>query len=453
MQFSLAQVCEATGGSLLDASPDWRAQGYSIDSRTVTPGDLFFAIQGETDGHRFSNVAIERGAIASVVSNPSIAGPRLIVPDTLNALHRVAYKAREVWGGPLVAITGSAGKTSTKDIIAEFLGVHLRVSKTVGNFNNHLGLPLTLLRIAENAEVAVVEMGMNHAGEIRLLASLAAPQFGVVTNVGFAHVEFFDSIDGVAAAKRELIEGLVPGGAAILNADDERVLRFRDFHSGPVVTYGFSQQADIRATDVEMHPQGAEFKVAGVPFRTSLSGRHAVSNVLAGLAVAGLFHIQPAELVEAAAQLSPGKMRGERQLWNGITLLNDAYNSNPEAARNMLDILRAEPAKRKIAVLGEMLELGRMAEQLHRDLGAYAARSGVDVLIGVQGAAEFLVEEAHEQGLADYAGFFFPKSEQAGEFLRTFVRPGDAVLFKGSRGTHLERALHTLMEDTDETKT
>jgi UDP-N-acetylmuramoyl-tripeptide--D-alanyl-D-alanine ligase len=453
MQFSLAQLCEATGGSLLDADPAWCARGYSIDSRTVAPGDLFFAIQGETDGHRFSSAAIERGAIASVVSNPSITGPRLIVPDTLKALHRMAYKAREVWGGPLVAVTGSAGKTSTKDIIAEFLGVHLRVSKTVGNFNNHLGLPLTLLRLAEDAEVAVVEMGMNHAGEIRLLASLAAPQFGVVTNVGFAHVEFFDSIEGVAAAKRELIEGLVPGGTAILNADDERVLRFREVHSGPVVTYGFSKEADVRATDVEIHPQGAEFKVAGVPFHTNLSGRHAVSNVLAGLAVAGLFHIQPAELVATAAQLSPGKMRGERRLWNGITLLNDAYNSNPEAARNMLDILCAEPAKRRIAVLGEMLELGRMAEQLHRDLGAYVAHAGVDVLIGVQGAAEFSVEEAHAHGLADYAGFFFPKSEQAGEFLRTFVRPGDAVLFKGSRGTHLERALHILMEDTDETKT
>jgi UDP-N-acetylmuramoyl-tripeptide--D-alanyl-D-alanine ligase len=246
---------------------------------------------------------------------------------------------------------------------------------------------------------------------------------------------------------------LVPGGTAILNADDERVRRFREVHSGPVVTYGFSEQADVRATDVEIHPQGAEFKVGSIQFRTSLTGRHAVSNVLAGLAVAGMFQIQAAELAETVARLSPGKMRGERRLWKGITLLDDAYNSNPEAARNMLDILRAEPAKRKIAVLGEMLELGRMAEQLHRGLGAYAARAGVDVLIGVQGAAEFLVEEAHEYGLADYAGFFFPRSEQAGEFLRTFVRPGDAILFKGSRAIHLERALHALVEDTDETKT
>jgi UDP-N-acetylmuramoyl-tripeptide--D-alanyl-D-alanine ligase len=452
MQFSLAQVREATEGRLVDARPDSYARGYSIDSRTLNPGDLFFAIQGATDGHRFCSAAIERGAIACIVSNETITGPRLIVPDTLTALHRTAYTARELWNRPVVAVTGSAGKTSTKDIIAEFLGVHLRVSKTIGNFNNHLGLPLTLLRIPEDAEVAVVELGMNHPGEIRLLASLAAPQFGVVTNVGFAHVEFFDSIEGVAAAKRELIEGLAPGGTAILNADDERVLPFRE-SAAHTVTYGFSPHADIRAADVNIHPGGVEFSVNGVRFRSSLSGRHGISNILAGLAVAGLFQIGLPELVETVAQLLPGNMRGERSVWQGITLLNDSYNSNPEAARNMLDILCAEPAKRKIAVLGEMLELGRMTEQLHRELGAYAARAGVDILIGVQGAAEFLVEGANERGLADYAVFFFPESEQAGAFLRTFARPGDAILFKGSRGAHLELALHKLIQDTqDETK-
>jgi UDP-N-acetylmuramoyl-tripeptide--D-alanyl-D-alanine ligase len=449
MQFSLAQVREATEGRLLDARRDSYARGYSIDSRTVNPGDLFFAIKGTTDGHRFCSAAIERGAIACVVSDDTITGPRLIVPDTLTALHRTAYKARELWNGAVVAVTGSAGKTSTKDIIAEFLGVHLRVSKTIGNFNNHLGLPLTLLHIPEDAEVAVVELGMNHLGEIRLLASLAAPQFGVVTNVGFAHVEFFDSIEGVAAAKRELIEGLPPGGTAILNADDERVLRFRE-SAAHTVTYGFSPHADVRAADVSIHPRGVEFSVNGVHFRSSLSGRHGISNILAGLAVAGLFQIGLPELVETVARLSPGKMRGERGVWHGITLLNDSYNSNPEAARNMLDILCAEPAKRKIAVLGEMLELGRMTEQLHRELGAYAARAGVDVLIGVQGAAEFLVEEANACGLADYSVFFFPESEQAGAFLRTFAKPGDAILFKGSRGAHLELALDKLTQDTQD---
>jgi UDP-N-acetylmuramoyl-tripeptide--D-alanyl-D-alanine ligase len=370
------------------------------------------------------------------------------------ALHRVAYKAREIWGGPVVAVTGSAGKTSTKDIIAEFLGMHLRIAKTAGNFNNHLGLPLTLLRIPEDAEVAVVEMGMNHAGEIRQLTALAAPEFGVVTNVGFAHVEFFDSIEGVAAAKRELIEGLAPGGAAILNADDPRVLDFRKIYSGPVVTYGFSGQADVRATEVTIRPRGVEFTVNGVRFRSGLSGRHGISNILAGLAVAGLFGIRLSTLVETVAHLSPGKMRGERCIWQGVTLLDDAYNSNPEAARNMIDVLRAEPVKRRIAVLGEMLELGHMAEQLHRELGAYAASAGVDVLIGVQGAAEFMVDEARKCGLNADAVFFFPESEQAGAFLRVLVRPGDAILFKGSRGVHLERALTALtQEQQDETKT
>jgi UDP-N-acetylmuramoyl-tripeptide--D-alanyl-D-alanine ligase len=414
---------------------------------------LFFAIQGDTDGHRFAHAAIERGAIAAVVSDHTITAPRLFVPDTLKALQQAAKWARAQWSKPLVAVTGSAGKTSTKDIIAAFLSVHLRVAKTIGNFNNHLGLPLTLLRIPDDAEAAVVELGMNHAGEIRLLTSLAAPQIGVVTNVGFAHVEFFDSIDGVAAAKRELIEGLPPDGVAVLNADDERVLRFREIHSGPVVTYGFSDSADVRATEVELHPQGAEFSVNGVRFRSRLTGRHGVSNVLAGLAVAGLFHVPLEELVEPVAQLSPAKMRGERREWQGLTLLDDSYNSNPEAARNMLEVLRAEPAKRRIAILGEMLELGHMSEPLHRELGAFAARGGVDVLIGIQGAAEFMVQEARERGLSADAAFFFPSSEQAGVFLRTFAQPGDAILFKGSRGAHLERALQTLIQQTqDETK-
>jgi len=457
MQLTLAQVQQATGAHLFEVRPEIYVRGWSIDSRTVAAGDLFFAIKGENfDGHQFTNAAIERGAIASVVSDTSIAGPRLCVPDTLEALHHVAYKARETWGGPIVAVTGSAGKTSTKDIIAALLGVRLRVAKTTGNFNNHIGLPLTLLRIPDDAEVAVVEMGMNHPGEIRQLTALAAPQYGVVTNVGFAHVEYFASIDGVAAAKRELIEGLAPGGAAILNADDERVLRFREIHSGPVVTYGFSKQASVRATDVAIYPRGAEFSVDGVRFRSVLSGRHGVSNVLAGLAVASLFQIKFSELVDTVAHLAPGKMRGERSVWNGIILLNDSYNANPEAVRSMIDVLCAEPGKRKIAVLGEMLELGHMAEQLHREAGAYAASAGVDVVVGVQGASRFLVEEARKSGLRDDAALFFQTSEEAGAFLRNFAQPRDAILFKGSRGVHLELALNALTQpqpSQDETKT
>ena len=342
-----------------------------------------------------------------MVSEPSEERPLLQVADTLDALQRLSQWARRRWGKPVVAITGSAGKTSTKDIVSELLGVRLRVGKTTGNLNNHIGLPLTLLRIPDDAEVAVVEMGMNHAGEIRRLAALAEPQFGLVTNVGYAHVESFDSIEGVAAAKRELIESLAPAGVAILNADDELVRKFREVHAGRTLTYGFASDAGIRATDVEMHSEGVAFTVDGVRFRSRLAGRHSISNVLAGLAVASLFGIAFSELVDVVSSLTPGKMRGERSRWRGITILNDSYNSNPEAARQMIDVLASEAAaQRKIAVLGEMLELGSMSETLHRELGSYAARAGMDALVGIRGAAAFLVDEARRAGMSDRDVYF-----------------------------------------------
>jgi len=237
-----------------------------------------------------------------------------------------------------------------------------------------------------------------------------------------------------------LIEALPETGVAVLNADDPRVLAFRAAHAGRSVTYGFSDQADVRATELETSAEGAAFTVCGTRFRTMLTGRHAVSNILAALAVATLFDIAPAELAGTVARLAAGDMRGERRQWRGATILNDSYNSNPEAARSMIDVLRAEPAERRIAVLGEMLELGRLAESLHRDLGNYVARAGVDVLVGVRGVSRFMVDEAKSAGMT-HAAFFFDNSEDAGQFLREFARPGDAILFKGSRGAHVERAL------------
>jgi len=449
MEFSLAQIQEATGAQVVNLNGEARICGWSIDSRTLSEGDLFFAIKGEHfDGHAFIGAAFERGAAAAVISDRGAdfsprgaSAPLLYVPDTLLALQTLAQWARHEWARPVVAVTGSAGKTSTKDIIAACLGVRFRTGKTSGNFNNQFGLPLTLLRLPDEAEIAVVELGMSHAGEIRCLAGIAAPQVGVVTNVGYAHIEFFGGIEGVAAAKRELIEALPPDGVAVLNADDERVLKFRDVHPGRSITYGMSEKAEIRAENLDLRAGGATFTVSGVPFESPLVGRHSVSNVLAGLAAASAFDIPLSELVTTVARLSTGKMRGERSDWRGVVILNDSYNSNPEAARSMLDVLREEPAKRRIAVLGEMLELGHMAERLHRELGAYAAHSGVDVLVGVRGVSRLIVEEAQRAGLSDHAAFFFEDPDAAGDFLREFVRPGDAILFKGSRGTHVENAL------------
>jgi UDP-N-acetylmuramoyl-tripeptide--D-alanyl-D-alanine ligase len=450
MEFPLDQVRAVIGARQINPrNGNVVVRGWSIDSRTIAQGDLFFAIKGEQhDGHKFVHEVLEKGAAAAVVSEgvPSVGGPLLVVSDAIEALQRIARWARTQWSAPVVAITGSAGKTTTKDITAELLGLRFRVAKTAGNFNNHIGLPLTILRTQANAEIGVFELGMNHAGEIRHLADICKPQVGVVTNVGYAHIEAFSGIEGVAAAKRELIEALPPTGTAILNADDERVARFGERHCGRTITYGFSTTADIRATDLEMGSGAMSFVVHGVRFESQLKGRHSVLNILAGIAVANAFGISLGDLVEPIANFQPGKMRGERKVWNNIVILDDSYNANPEAMLAMIDVLRKEPAQRRISVLGEMLELGRMAESLHRQLGSHLAQAGVDVVVGVHGASQFLVEEARKAGVPKDSAFFFEDPEGAGTFLRGFVRPGDAVLFKGSRGTHVERALAAMKE-------
>jgi UDP-N-acetylmuramoyl-tripeptide--D-alanyl-D-alanine ligase len=422
------------------------AGGWSVDTRTQNPGEVFFALRGPNhDGHAFVETALEKGAAAAVVERGNGTAGELVVRDTLGALQEVAAWARRRWNGKVVGVTGSAGKTTTKDAIAHLLAAALAVGKTVGNFNNHVGVPLSILRLPDAAEIAVLEMGMNHSGEIRDLARIARPNIGVVTNVGYAHVENFDSIEGVAAAKRELIEGLPEDGIAVLNADDPHVARFREVHPGRSVTFGFSESADVRACRVEYHPDGASFQALGVDFETGMVGRHAVMNLLAAIAVARVCDIQPGRLREQVRSFTVGKMRGERLNCNGFIIWNDCYNSNPEAVRSMIDVLRGTPARRRIAVLGEMLELGSAAEELHREVGRYAARQGIDFLIGVRGKAYAMIDAAVGAGLPESAAFFFEDAGGAGEFLRRLAQPGDALLFKGSRGVAVERALERLL--------
>jgi len=428
--------------------------GWGVDSRTVQPGDLFFALRGPNhDGNAYVEELLAKGAAGAVTDRPIDDARCLVVPDTQAALERVGAWAREEWGGDVVGVTGSAGKTSTKDVIAELLNAAQAkppaspwAGKTTGNFNNHVGVPLSILRLPESAHVAVLEIGMNHAGEIRMLSAIARPRIGVVTNVGYAHIEAFDSIEGIALAKRELIESLPADGIAILNADDVRVREFGTVHPGPVMRFGFSEDADVRAVDTAFGAGGSSFRVCNTRFETSLQGRHAVLNILAGLAVAQVYGIGPDRLVDAVRALAPGKMRGERLRHNDIEVINDCYNSNPDAVYAMLGVLRDIPAKRHIAVLGEMLELGRWSETLHREIGRKVAEEGINVLVGIRGGARAMVDAAMGLGLAVDAAFFFDEPLEAGEKLREIARPGDAILFKGSRGTRVERALERFLE-------
>jgi UDP-N-acetylmuramoyl-tripeptide--D-alanyl-D-alanine ligase len=425
--FTLDQIAAALG---LAAQPPVPITGWSVDSRTVVPGDLFFALRGPLhDGNAYIDQAVSNGA-AAVIGNDT-------VPDTLAALQQLAVFARDKWGGDVIGITGSAGKTSTKDVVASLLSSRFVVGKTEGNFNNHVGLPLSILRLPDNAQLAVLELGMNHAGEIRDLAKIARPRVGVVTNVGYAHIEFFESIDGIAAAKRELIEALPADGVAVLNADDPLVARFSDAHPGQIVMFG------LQGVEVRFLAETTHFRVGDVWFETSLTGRHGIRNILAGIAVAGLYGIPPDELVEPVRLLQPAKMRGGRTWFNGIEIIDDCYNSNPDAAKSMVDVLRDTPATRRIAVLGEMLELGRWSGNLHREVGRYVAECGIDVLVGIRGAAQLMVDAAIDAGMPAAAAFFFDEPTEAGVLLRGMAREGDAILFKGSRGTHVERAIET----------
>jgi UDP-N-acetylmuramoyl-tripeptide--D-alanyl-D-alanine ligase len=443
MTLSVTAIAEIIGAAI-PPHDDETVSGWSIDSRTTNPGDCFFALRGpKNDGHDYVENVLEKGAVVAVVEK-LVKAPilQLVVPDVLDALQQLARRTRERWGGTVVGVTGSAGKTTTKDAIASLLSVEFRTGRTIGNYNNHFGVPLSILRLPDDCRAAIIEMGMNHAEEIRALAKIAKPQIGVVTNVGWAHAEFFeDGIEGVARAKRELIEELPPKGIAVLNADDPRVRGFKDIHPGRSILFGFAADAEVRADSLQMCANGVQFRCLGVDFRSPLAGRHAVSNALAAIAVAHAMGIAPERLVEAVGKLAVGKLRGERSERNGITVINDSYNANPEAMRSMLEVLRGTSARRRIAVLGEMLELGREAGALHHGIGQFAVEQGIHAVLGIRGAARFLVDGARDAGMSDSAALFFESSREAGDFLKNYMQPGDAVLFKGSRGVEVEKAL------------
>jgi UDP-N-acetylmuramoyl-tripeptide--D-alanyl-D-alanine ligase len=408
--------------------------GVSIDTRTLQPGEVYIALRGERhDGHDFVAAALAAGAARAVVERAQLERVRHAcglaedserleaVEDTLRALQARAAAARQAWNGPLIAVTGSAGKTTTKEMIAAVLATRLNTLKSGGNLNNHIGVPLTLLRLRPEHEVAVVEMGMNHAGEIAALAALAAPDVGVYTNVGNAHVGNFDSIEGVAAAKRELAESIAcarghraPGPALVLNADDVRVAGFGAGFPGRVVMY---------------------------PGRDRTQ-----ANAAAALATGELFGVEKDAGRAALAAMPPLAGRGAMMQRHGMTLIDDTYNANPEAMAHMLGVLMRTPGQRHIAVLGEMRELGAESAALHRQLGTHLAAlvPAPDLLVAVAGDARFLAEGAAQAGLARV--YFTGDALEAAALLQNLLRPGDTVLFKGSRAVKLESTLARVMD-------
>ena len=457
MKLTLGQVADwIHADGEFDTSAE--VSGYAIDSRTIGAGELFFAVRGERlDGHEYVQTALANGAVAAVVSHRWVVPAEvdetklLQVADgedcVLRALQQLAHAVRREWGGRVIGVTGSAGKTTTKDAVAQVLGSRFRVLKSAGNLNNGFGLPLQLLKLEREHEVAVIEMGMNHAGEIAALAKIAEPDWAVVSNVAPVHLEFFsEGIAGIAKAKYELVQALPKDGVAVLNFDDTYVASFGRGLGARAVFYGLGEGAAVRGVHVaKVGAEGVVFTVEAHGERVSVQlhmlGTHNVSNMLAAIAVGLRSGIGLQECAAAVGELRAGDKRGEVLAWRGAMLINDCYNSNPKALDAMVDALLAMPAERHVVVAGEMLELGPEAEALHAACGLRMAERGVGIVVGVRGVAEALVGAARAGGAE---AVFVDSAEEAGEWMKANVRVGDAVLLKASRGVRLERALASL---------
>jgi UDP-N-acetylmuramoyl-tripeptide--D-alanyl-D-alanine ligase len=449
---SAEEMAAVTNGRLISGNAEQRIARVSIDSRTVARGDLFIAIRGDRfDGHEFVAAALRGGAAGAVVSAAPAdheagrgqpAPVVLLVDDTTRALQFIAREVRRRSGAKVVAITGSAGKTTTKELTAEFLAARYSVFRNKGNLNNHIGLPLSLIELRQRPDVAVVELGMNHAGEIRTLVGIAEPDVRVWTNVGDAHLGFFASRDAIADAKAEILEQARPSDVLVVNADDPFVMARAMSFPGRTITFGLGDRADVRARDVQDRGLDGTAATVSTPngdlrIETPLLGLGNLANVLAATAVASTLDVPLDAIAARASRLTAASHRGELlRLPGGITLLDDSYNSSPAALKRSLEIVRvATGSARKVAVLGEMLELGAHAARLHEECGRAAAAAGLDLLIAVGGdSARILADAARDEGLAPASIVYVATSQEAADLAVTRIRPGDLVLVKGSRG-------------------
>jgi UDP-N-acetylmuramoyl-tripeptide--D-alanyl-D-alanine ligase len=481
----VAEAMRAAGSRLAAGDPGQEFGGVSIDTRTIAAGELFIAIRGERfDGAEFAAAALDRGAAGIVVPHgwATRAGghgtereargwereaPRtereasaerhgviVEVDDTTAALQELARAIRRESGTKIVAITGSAGKTTTKELTAELLAAKFRVIRNRGNFNNHIGLPLSLIELRRRPDVAVVELGMNHAGEIRTLVGIAEPECRVWTNVGEAHLGFFSSVEAIADAKAEILEGASAATVLVANADDDRIVARLPRFSGRVVTFGIDRNADVRAVAVEdLGLAGTRSTVrtpAGeIALGVPLVGRGNLSNALAAIAVALEFGVPLDATAARIALARPAAHRGEVvRLAGGVTVIDDSYNANPTATKRAIEVLAGSTAGRRIAVLGEMLELGDRSERLHADVGRAVAQQGVDVLMTIGGpAAEAMSLGAADAGMPEDRVRHVKTSDEAAEAIAAMVKSGDLVLVKGSRGIRTDRVVDRLRSE------
>ena len=445
----LKDVVSASGGTLIQGDPSIGIDRVSTDSRDVNPGDLFIALKGEIfDGHDFIEEAIKRGARALVTrvtkDNLPLKVGVVLVKDTLKALQDVAAFYRRLFNIPVTAVTGSTGKTTTKDMIHALLATNYNVLKSEGNFNNQIGLPLTLFNLNKSHQMTVVEMGMSGFNEISSLSAMAEPSLGVITNIGLSHIENLGSRENILKAKLELFERFDKRCTAILNADDDLLWGIQDKLSFPVIYYGTKNGIDLCAENIEsLNGKGISYTLNSEGekrrIRLNVPGRHNVYNSMAAVAVARHFGVEFEQIINALQSIKTHKMRLEiTNLNRDITIIDDAYNASPDSVVSALSVLKDLPGKRKIAILGDMLELGKYSEYAHRFVGKSLFNNGIDVLIAKGELSRIIADQALSMGMGEERIFCLDSNTDVINMLETFIESGDAILVKGSRGMKME---------------
>lgn len=456
VELRLDQIAEKAKGKIIQGSPSLTFSKFNIDSRKTSPGELFFAIRAQRNGHDYICDAFKKGAYGAVISqdisSPSKDFALVKVKDTLRALQELARQVLLEYMVPVIGITGSNGKTTTKEFTSTFLSQSFRVLKSAGNYNNYLGLPLTILKITEHDELAVLEMGMNAPGEIRLLTQIAPPDISVITNINPVHLEFFKNLEDIALAKKEILEGTKEQGTAVLNGDDPLVRKIGKDWKGEKIHFGLSSGCDIQAQNIEKNGlkgmtfdlyYGEKKEKAHFPFFY----KSYLYNLLAALGVAFALSLPLKKIVPQISHLKPFPMRGSLiHFEKDIKLIDDSYNSNPKALESALEGLASLPAKRKLAILGDMLELGEKESEYHLQAGKQAARYGWDLLVGVGLLSKSMVKGAHSEGLKREETFSFHDSEEAAEKIYPLLKEGDFILVKGSRAMKMDKVVERLKE-------
>lgn len=469
---SVKEILHVTEGRLVCGRPDYHAGSFSLDSRTINRGDIFIAIKGTRfDGHGFLEEVINKGASGIIIEEgyalpeclsriSSYNGRRNLLPivirvkDTIEALGNIACLYREKFQGPVISVTGTVGKTGTKEVIAAVLAQKFRVHKNRGTFNNHVGVPITLMGLDSQFDVAVIELGMNKFGEIGNLAAIAQPDVGIITNVGPAHLEYFGTVDNIAKAKAELLEVLGKDKLVILNRDDDYYMELKNAVVSRLISVGKDLRSDFQAVDLALNKDGyPNFKIIAKPFNEVLEvtlpviGLHNVYSALIAAVVGYGLGLKPDEIINGLMKVSLPEMRLELQSIAGIRIINDCYNANPVSMASALDTLAGlEITGRRIFVCGDMLELGKDAPRFHRDLGSKVVESGVGRLVTIGNLSRWVSRGAIESGMDSLDIRDCENNIEAVEVLAHWLEPGDVMLIKGSRANHMEQIVKGIEE-------